>query len=498
MLNVVHFANRHTRPSDWSNQELAEFFRARDILARLGLTVDIERGLSDEGEPWVAFCLPDGINVLLHCARFQGAYVITAPAFGRSVHGRDFRSLLEELLRSRPFSGMAAREASGVSLHPAALLVGLLFVCLCRGSDEAAAQDALIYTQKSSKGESGSWIAEGRTRRIVPVLMSVPTAVRASTGVEAALGDSKLLALNAFAAPTKVETVPFVEFGLSEHLTHGLPSGVPDPTVLHWDGPSLFGSLHNSPSLTFLQAAPLLLASGIEAATLVATPAAAMKAVAPNAPSIIVPLEIKAAPGLLVTPKAEPSEKAAPASPSTLTPASPAEAHTSTPEVATPKQDSAPAIKSDIAPVVHVSPHTSALSALADVDENVASHRAQGVSEDTQAALIKLADEALHPASVVATPESVVTHDTKAAEIVTVSPNAPPPQTSAAADEISRFVHSHPDYALVTFDKETVLYDTAALQGTTHPDVETVTFDDGSSVILIGVPGSLPAHGVVA
>ena len=88
MLNVVHFAIRHARPSDWSNQELAEFFRARDVLARLGLAVDIERGLSDEGEPWVAFCLPDGINVLLHCARFQGAYVITAPAFGRSVRGR--------------------------------------------------------------------------------------------------------------------------------------------------------------------------------------------------------------------------------------------------------------------------------------------------------------------------------------------------------------------------------------------------------------------------
>lgn len=41
---------------DWTNQELANLFRVKHLLDAAGVICEIDRGLTDEGEPWFVFC----------------------------------------------------------------------------------------------------------------------------------------------------------------------------------------------------------------------------------------------------------------------------------------------------------------------------------------------------------------------------------------------------------------------------------------------------------
>ena len=43
--------------------------------------MDPERGLSDEGDPWFAFCRPDDGEVIVHIAQIGGVYVLAGPSY---------------------------------------------------------------------------------------------------------------------------------------------------------------------------------------------------------------------------------------------------------------------------------------------------------------------------------------------------------------------------------------------------------------------------------
>ena len=49
---------RKDRRSDWNNQEVADFYRAVDILKKAGLDTEVDLGLTDEGDPWFVFLDP--------------------------------------------------------------------------------------------------------------------------------------------------------------------------------------------------------------------------------------------------------------------------------------------------------------------------------------------------------------------------------------------------------------------------------------------------------
>ena len=46
--------------TDWTNQELADLYRVEAILVQSNVKISTARGLSDEGDPWFAFCREDG------------------------------------------------------------------------------------------------------------------------------------------------------------------------------------------------------------------------------------------------------------------------------------------------------------------------------------------------------------------------------------------------------------------------------------------------------
>ncbi|WP_336489765.1 hypothetical protein [Methylobacterium nigriterrae] len=133
---------------DWSQQELAEFYRVEAASLQAGLRVSLERGLSDEGEPWLVFCREDG-EVFLHFARIDGAYVIYSDMIGEPLVGPDFRSLLSDLVARNPSvlpvprqaaNGAGVRSGAQILMHPAALLTAIVATaCLFSTMGESVA-----------------------------------------------------------------------------------------------------------------------------------------------------------------------------------------------------------------------------------------------------------------------------------------------------------------------------------------------------------------------
>ena len=118
---------RHQVDRDWTQEELAQFYRVEAALIRSGLLIDVERGITDEGDPWFIFCRQDNGEVIAHFARIRDQYVIASSAFPGVVRGKDFALLISELMRSSPLPvPREIRQAQNIYLHPAAMLVALL------------------------------------------------------------------------------------------------------------------------------------------------------------------------------------------------------------------------------------------------------------------------------------------------------------------------------------------------------------------------------------
>lgn len=124
---VLSFLRPQRIVGDWSQQELAEFYRVEAALISSGISVCTDRGLSDEGDPWFVFCRQDNDDVIVHFARIDGDYVIVSNLMDGVVRGRDFNSLVRELLHNHPYIlPKATQRRQTVFLHPAALLAALV------------------------------------------------------------------------------------------------------------------------------------------------------------------------------------------------------------------------------------------------------------------------------------------------------------------------------------------------------------------------------------
>jgi hypothetical protein len=140
---VLSFFQRSPRlapaPSDWSQQELAEFYRVESALIRAGIRVGTDRGMSDENEPWFVFYRADDGEVVIHFARIDGEYLIAGPAYEEIARGFDFSSLVRNMVARHP---LVRRPDSGgnLSIHPAALLVAVVGTAFFKTGEARAAE----------------------------------------------------------------------------------------------------------------------------------------------------------------------------------------------------------------------------------------------------------------------------------------------------------------------------------------------------------------------
>jgi hypothetical protein len=124
---VLSFVRRISNSSDWSQQELAEFYRVESALLQGGLSVSTDRGVSDEGDPWFVFCRADNEDVIAHFARIDREYVVVSNLTSEPIRSTDFRRLIRQLVEANPMM-LPVKRAQGQKLfvHPAALLTALL------------------------------------------------------------------------------------------------------------------------------------------------------------------------------------------------------------------------------------------------------------------------------------------------------------------------------------------------------------------------------------
>jgi hypothetical protein len=128
---------------DWSTQEIAEFYRVEAALVQAGTRVCVERGVSDEGDPWFVFCRAMDGDVIVHFARIDGTYLIVA-GVGRPLFGSDVRRLLGDFVERNPaLIPMPMSRGARLMLHPASLLAAVVATALYHMSGTEAVATAL-------------------------------------------------------------------------------------------------------------------------------------------------------------------------------------------------------------------------------------------------------------------------------------------------------------------------------------------------------------------
>jgi hypothetical protein len=128
---------------DWRNQELADLFRVKRLLDAAGVACEIDRGVTDEGDPWFVFCRGDG-EVFAHFCRIDELYILDSPTIDRPLRGRDFNALINDFTGlSQTTAGSTLNQnddtahrvvrltrSSTLRLHPSAILAALIWTFL--------------------------------------------------------------------------------------------------------------------------------------------------------------------------------------------------------------------------------------------------------------------------------------------------------------------------------------------------------------------------------
>ena len=83
----------------WSNDDLAQFHRARSALEKAGLSTETDGGVTDEGEPWLVFSDAESDEVIAHIAHISGTYVVWAPILSGALTGSNLADLMERFLQ---------------------------------------------------------------------------------------------------------------------------------------------------------------------------------------------------------------------------------------------------------------------------------------------------------------------------------------------------------------------------------------------------------------
>ncbi|RDC74747.1 hypothetical protein DLJ49_01830 [Rhodovulum sp. 12E13] len=156
---------------DWSNQELASIYHVRSLLTAAGMSTVVDRGVTDEGDPWCVFCRADG-DVFIHLCRIDGRYLLDSPSLGQPLAGETFGELIDAFSAgalapspgaSAPGLGRVVRLHRGdnVVLHPVTMLAALVWTLLLESEEivllqvdpeDAAANAARIVSPDGGPG----------------------------------------------------------------------------------------------------------------------------------------------------------------------------------------------------------------------------------------------------------------------------------------------------------------------------------------------------------
>jgi len=152
--------HRLFRPRDgWTNEERAKFLGIERLLADVGLAVDVEHGVSDEGDPWCVFCARATGDVVIHAACIDGRFMIDSPMLPRPIEGRSFDRCAERFFEDCRLPIAPGERRSGVMLHPSAMLASLFLTILLYA--QAMSEQDLFGIEALDADGAGPGAAEG-------------------------------------------------------------------------------------------------------------------------------------------------------------------------------------------------------------------------------------------------------------------------------------------------------------------------------------------------
>ena len=110
----------------WGNQDIADFYRAVDILKQAGLEIEVDSGTTDEGDPWFVFVRPENGEVVAHFAHIDGWFIAVSSVNHQMYKGRDIRYIIDQMLTSYPLLLPQAKGGAKLYLHPTAAISAFL------------------------------------------------------------------------------------------------------------------------------------------------------------------------------------------------------------------------------------------------------------------------------------------------------------------------------------------------------------------------------------
>jgi hypothetical protein len=138
---VVSLFQRDLGPRDWSNDELSQLYRIKHALAQLNIAVEIDRGQSDEGDPWFVFYRAEG-DVLVHIARIDSIYHLHAPGSSFHLCGGSFEDLTRAFINRHPIS-IPVERGGNIVFHPSAIFTALVVAAFFASDRHADATEML-------------------------------------------------------------------------------------------------------------------------------------------------------------------------------------------------------------------------------------------------------------------------------------------------------------------------------------------------------------------
>lgn len=164
-MRVLSFSSLSKKPTatkgrDWSQQEIADFYRAHRLLAENGAAIGIDRGLTDIGEPWIVFYDIMTQDVFLHVGRIDGECILICEALGIRLKAATISDLVLRFEATvREHISVRAERQSNVVLHPAARVImaisAVFLLSKIDGSGVAHAGEAEAGDQPGSIEDAG-------------------------------------------------------------------------------------------------------------------------------------------------------------------------------------------------------------------------------------------------------------------------------------------------------------------------------------------------------
>ena len=135
----------------WNNQNIADFYRAIDILKQAGLNLDVDSGFTDEGDPWFVFFRPESGEVVAHFAQIDGEFLAVSALNQQVYRGQGIRDIVDKMLQSHPLLLPQKIGGGKLLLHPTAAISAFLAAAFILTIDGVKASNIseVIFTSLS-------------------------------------------------------------------------------------------------------------------------------------------------------------------------------------------------------------------------------------------------------------------------------------------------------------------------------------------------------------